>query len=371
MPVSTELQYDSIHNLYLDPMNPRLGRHRMSLDTTQDELLEIMRAWVLDELAHSYLGNGGFWTHEPMIVVAESLYGHPHLVVVDGNRRLAALKLLYETVQGRPVPRKWSAMFQGAQIPEDLFDRVPYVLAKSRSEVQTFLGFRHVTGIKQWAPDKKAAFIATLIDEEGMSYQDVAGKIGSNASAVRKHYIAYGTLLQIEKIVEGFVAEKADNRFPILYMSIGTLGVQQYLCIDTRVDPNSAKNPVPEEFFQNLEHFSRWVFGTVESQPIVSTTSLVADFGKMLESRDAIEYLESAEKPKFEIAFRISGGDFEETVRYVSEASKNAELALMRSHAFKTSSQLGKAVGRLGSNTLQLLRLFPNIRKSLLGKVAD
>lgn len=371
MPESNELKYETIHNLFLDPLCRRLPRHRISLGTPQHEVLEMLRAWVLDELAHSYLGNGGFWTHEPMIVVVESLYGYTRLVVVDGNRRLAALKLLYETTQGRPVPRKWSEMFQGEKIPENLFNRVPYVLAKSRAEVQTFLGFRHVTGIKQWAPDKKAAFIATLIDDDGMSYQDVAGKIGSNASAIRKHYIAYRTLLQIEKIVDGFEAEKADNRFPILYMSLGTLGVQQYLCIETGADTDGAKNPVPEEFFPNLAHFSRWVFGTVESQPIVSTTSLVADFGKMLGSRKAIEYLELAKRPKFDIAFRISGGDFEETVRYVTAASKNAELALMRSHAFKTSSQLGKAVGRLGSNTLQLLSLFPNIRKSLLGKVAD
>ena len=49
-----------------------------------------MRNWVLDELAGSYLENG-FWQHEALLVVKEELCGKERLVVVEGNRRLAAL----------------------------------------------------------------------------------------------------------------------------------------------------------------------------------------------------------------------------------------------------------------------------------------
>ena len=94
MAVSIVLSFGNVDNLYLDPMNPRLGRHRMYRETTQVELLSIMREWVLDELALSYLESGGFWSHEPLIVVEESLYEEQNLIVVEGNRRLAALKAL-------------------------------------------------------------------------------------------------------------------------------------------------------------------------------------------------------------------------------------------------------------------------------------
>ena len=360
MAVSTKPSFESIGNLKLDPMNPRFGRRRMERSTSQEKLIEWMNAWVLDELALSYLESGGFWSHEPLIAVEESLYGEQCLVVVEGNRRLAALIALKQTSEGRPISQKWSSMLQDLQIPDGLFERVPYVLADSRADVQAFLGFRHVTGIKQWDADEKAGFITKLIDEQGMSYQQVARKIGSKSPTVRKHYVAYKVLLQAEASVEEFDPERADKRFAILYMTVDTTGAQQYLHIDINVQPGANMQPVPQEHLKNLAHFCCWLFGTSSIPNIVTDTRQVADFGRILESQEAIEYLETAKEPRFEVAFRMSGGDEEETIRFVNEAANNVELALMRAHAFKKSRDLQKAVARLETDTLQLLSAFPD-----------
>ncbi|MBC8492289.1 MAG: hypothetical protein H8D43_00785 [Chloroflexi bacterium] len=261
MAISTDIQYATIDELHLDPKNPRLGRHNIARDLTQEEVLELMRTWTLDELALSYLENGGFWTHEAMLVVEEELYGEPRLVVVEGNRRLAALKYLYDAYEGRPASRKWETISQSAEHPPDLFSRVPYILVDSREDVQAFLGFRHVTGIKQWDADEKAGFIAKLIDEQGLTYKQVMRKIGSKTPTVRQHYIAYRLLLQIEDSVEGFDPELADGRFTILYMSVQTEGARQYLQIDMMADPQTAKRPVPEDHLENLPNLARWLFG--------------------------------------------------------------------------------------------------------------
>jgi hypothetical protein len=74
MAVSTKLSFETIANLNLDPMNPQLGRHRMAKNTSQMKLIEWMTAWKIEELALSYLESGGFWSHEPLIVVEEPLY---------------------------------------------------------------------------------------------------------------------------------------------------------------------------------------------------------------------------------------------------------------------------------------------------------
>ena len=71
-----------------------------------------MRNWVLEELAISYL-ESGFWTHEALLVVKETLYGQPHLVVVEGNRRLAALKYLHAAYHEEEVPQKWKDLVHG------------------------------------------------------------------------------------------------------------------------------------------------------------------------------------------------------------------------------------------------------------------
>ena len=361
MAVSSTLEYANIEDLCLDPMNPRLGRHRMSRDTSQEELLNTMRAWVLDEIAYSYLQSGGFWTHEPLIVVKEELYGAEHLVVVEGNRRLAALKYLFDAANGNPYSRIWGEMIDELRTPEGLFGSIPYVLADTRADVQAFLGFRHVTGIKQWGADEKAGFIAKLIDEQDLSYKEVARKIGSKVPTVRKHYIAYQLMLQIENFVEDIDTDSIGDRFAVLYMSVDTQGVQTYLNIDITKPPNQLNEPVPREQLKHLENFAKWLFGLNDVEPIITDTRQVSKFGKILENQDAIEYLETSKKPKFEVAYTYAGGEEDETINYIQEAYHNVELALSRVHLYKKSIKLSKEVKRLGTDVKELLKVFPEI----------
>ncbi len=329
-------------------------------------VVSIVRSWTLEELAYSYLESGDFWTHEALLVVEEELEGESRLIVVEGNRRLAALKYLRDACEGRPVSSKWEEISASADPPAQLFDKVPYLLVDSREDVQAFLGFRHVTGIKQWDADEKAAFIAKLIDEQGLSYEQVMRKIGSKTPAVRRHYIAYRTLLQIEDSVEGFDPNWAAKRFAILYMSVDTEGAKEYLQIDMMASPELAVKPVPEDRLDNLASFARWLFGTDELLPLVTDTRQVSAFGKILESEEAVQYLESRSNPRFEVAFQIAGGDEAEIIRYLQEAADNIELALSRVHLYKDSVDLQKTVRRLGADALQLLSIFPDIERSLL-----
>ena len=365
MSISTKLKFASIDELYLDPMNPRLGRQNTGRDTPQKKILELMRTWTLEELALSYLESGGFWTHEALLVVEEELYGKPRLIVVEGNRRLAALKYLHDAYQGQ-ASRKWRTISESAEPPPDLFSKVPYIFVDSREEIQAFLGFRHVTGVKQWGADEKAGFIAKLIDEQGLTYEQVMRKIGSKTPAVRRHYISYRLLLQIEDTVEDIDPEDFGNRFAILYMSIDTEGARKYLQIDMMAEPEAARKPVPEDQLQNLANFARWLFGTKDNKsPLVTDTRQVSDFGKILESKEAVRYLEKTSNPQFDVALRIAGGDEAEIIRYVEEAASYLELALTRAHFFKNSTPLQKAIHRLGTDVLQLFTIFPKIYREL------
>ena len=112
MGISTTLKFAKLDKLHLDPKNPRLGRHYAKADSNQEEVLKIMQDWVLDELAISYIESGGFWTHEALLVVNEELYGEQQLVVVEGNRRLAALKCLQQVVNGEDMSRKWCSIVE-------------------------------------------------------------------------------------------------------------------------------------------------------------------------------------------------------------------------------------------------------------------
>lgn len=368
MAISTKVDYEKLSSIFLDPYNPRLGRTKNDVEIPQSDLLEELQEWVLDELALSFLENGGFWTHEPLIVVEEMLYERKSLVVVEGNRRLAALLSLKKAFEGEPLSRKWEQIVAEYKFPSSLFESIPVVRCDSRDDVAAYLGFRHVTGIKQWNTDEKAAYISKLVGT-GLSFLEVARKIGSKSPTVRKHYVAFSTLKQIEESVETFVPELAERRFAVLYMSIDTVGAQQYLNINLDSDPNALRLPIPKSHINNLKNFARWLFGTKELEPLIKDTRQISKFSMILESHEALKYLESRDRPSFEVAVRISGGDELETIEYVNSAADSLELALMRAHAFKGSSELRKAVKRVGEDSLQLITLFPDLKSELLGSV--
>ena len=370
MGIGTELQYAKIDDLYLDPKNPRLGRHNADKSSTQETVLEMMQDWVLDELAISYIESGGFWTHEALLVVKEELYGAQQLVVVEGNRRLAALKLLQQTVCGETVSQKWRSLVEKAEVPEGffekLFDKIPYVLADSRHDIEAFLGFRHVTGIKQWNPEEKAQYIAWLIEERGMTYEEVMRKIGSRTSTVREHYISYQLLLQIEYEVSGFSPEYAKGRFSVMYLTLKKSGVQHYLQIDIRADPETAKKPVPEKHLKNLENFALWLFGNDNQGPLFKDSRQASDFNTILEDPKALQYLEENPKPDFDKAFQLTRGGEEEVIRLINRADDNIALSLSYVHRHKNSHELQSAVERLAIDFKELLERFPSLRTRFL-----
>ena len=366
MGISTELQYAKLDDLYLDPKNPRLGRHHVNARLSQEEVLDLMRDWVLDELAVSYL-ESGFWTHEALLVTQEELDGKSRLVVVEGNRRLAALKYLYDAVKKKDVPSKWKSLVAGAKVPDTLFYQIPYILVDSRQEIEAFLGFRHVTGIKQWNAEEKAQYIARLIDEEGMTYQEVMRKIGSKTPTVRQNYISYRLLLQMEDSLEDFSPEDVRGRFSVMYLSLRTQGVQKYLDIDIFADENAAQRPVPKTHLEALANFARWLFGIKEENkdPVFTDSRRVDDFGELLENPPIVEYFEQEENPSFEHACQLAGMNKSKTVRLLNQAASNVQIALGQVHHYEDSEDIQEAVKRLGIDVRQLLKVFPKIHQEL------
>ena len=362
MAIATDLEYARLQDLSLDPMNPRLGRNNAGVNVTQERVLELMKDWTLDELAVSFLDSGGFWTQEALLVTKEKLYGKQRLVVIEGNRRIAALIYLHNALEGNPASSKWEEIARGAKPPKNLFTKIPYLPAASREDIEAFLGFRHVTGIKEWKPAEKAQFIARLIDERGYSYEEVRRKIGSKTPTVRQNYISYRLLLQIENTAQQIPKENFEERFSVMYLSLREKGVQQYLQIDILADPDRAQKPVPRKHLKALGNFAMWLFGDANRLPLFTDSRQVTNFGRILESREALKYLERTESPKFEIAHQLAGGDEPELARLLATAADNVELALTRVHLYKKSKDIRSAVSRLGADTMQLLNIFPDIK---------
>ena len=338
----------------LDARNPRLGRAEREDAFSAEDVYKKMQAWSLEELATSFL-ESGFWPHEAVLCVKEDIDGEDRLVVVEGNRRIAALMRLEKTYDGDEKSRKWLQLIEGTNKPDNLFDRVPYILLESRNEIDAFLGFRHVTGIKEWAPPEKAGFIAKLIEENDLSYREVMRKIGSRTDTVERNYIAFCILRQMEEM-EGLDITEVEKRFSVLFLSLRNKSIKNFLGVETKfgVEPNGVRPPVDDDHIDNLREYTLWLFGDNNTPPVVHDSRDVDRFGRVLASEQGLEYMRTVKRPDLEQAYIASGGDKEEVYDLISTAAYSLQQALSTIHLHKEDDRVIYISGLMLSHADQI-----------------
>ena len=142
--------------LMLDQQNPRLPEGSSSW--SQGEIFAFLaKVGVLDEIIESMLDNG-YFEPEPLVVLGAN--GEGKHVVVEGNRRLAALLAIHEHEVADEYPLPTSPTAQ--QIGE--LQKIPCFVVDTREEVTQYLGFRHIGGLKQWSPEAKARYLILEVD---------------------------------------------------------------------------------------------------------------------------------------------------------------------------------------------------------------
>jgi hypothetical protein len=144
---------------------------------------------VLEEIAQSFVDNG-FFQHEPLIVVEEG----GEKVVVEGNRRLAALIILLQLPLALEADLEFDIAPPDGERRAEL-ETVPCWLADDRDVVRRFLGFRHIGGIKTWSAEAKARYLTEEVGRALASgstdpFKEVGRRVGSNALGVRNPYLA-------------------------------------------------------------------------------------------------------------------------------------------------------------------------------------
>jgi hypothetical protein len=168
-----------VATLHLDSKNPRLGR-----ETTARAPREIIQ-YLFDhdkaiEVAQS-IATRGFFANEPLLAVKEN----EQLVVVEGNRRLAALKALREpgllsNSMRRQVERLASQIGDLSDIA-----RVPVTLAPSRRATDRLIAGRHVgTSVLAWRAENRASFILDKL-AEGYTNDQLRDQLGFNSGDIQ------------------------------------------------------------------------------------------------------------------------------------------------------------------------------------------
>jgi hypothetical protein len=230
-----DLQRILIDQLLLDPQNPRLPettRAAGNAQASQPKLVEYFaKHGVLDELAASFADNGYFAT-EPLIVTRE---GAPkdRFIVLEGNRRLAALKVLFE---GTAEQRDLLGVDLDKARRKEL-KAVPVLLVERHEDATAMIGFRHIGGLKFWDADAKARWIKKHVDGEagrkprsGDPIEVVSRQVGLPASAVRNYYLAWA-LVEFARKEEKYDPSRLidEDRFGVWLRAIESPKIREYV----------------------------------------------------------------------------------------------------------------------------------------------
>jgi hypothetical protein len=315
--------------LHFDTSNPRFTEDHDLGKATDGDVIEFLLANAdLAELVHSIASNG-YIDIEPLVIMEDKR----RLVVLEGNRRLAAIKLLSDPKHGKlfggPLPEITDK--NRATLREVSVYRVP-----DRDSARDFIGFKHINGPHRWDSLAKARFAADWFNRErgqGTTLKHIARKMGDRHDTIQRMVAGIFVLDQAKKGGVFDLHDRADERpfaFSHLYTALTRPGYRTYLELgsDWRED-DPKPNPVPKRAIDRLRDVLLWLYGSKKDgiEPIVTSQNPhVKELGEILENPKARAILAATRDRKK--AYRAVATPARQFEKDLVDAHLSAESAL-------------------------------------------
>ena len=308
---STQLDFDvGLKELTFDRENPRFTDQTF---VDEDALIQYLYDEMdVAEILQSILSSG-YLNYEPLIVIKEgALY-----TVLEGNRRLAALRILANERLRAKFKIQLSAEFLAKPLPNNIKVRC----VDTRKEARAYIGFKHINGPMKWDALAKAKYAAQWFDE-GADIATISKTLGDNHNTVRR--LVNGWLALEQAKASGFNVEDISKKrlaFSHLYTALTRNGYRDFLGIgDEDLSSAPKKNPIPPEKNKDLLTVMSWLYGQDKQNEPALIRSQNPDLNKLN------QVLLHSEARKLLIAERNLDSAFER----VEPASKRFEDALLK-----------------------------------------
>jgi len=330
---------------------------------SQSELLQILdRDFELSVIGES-LADNGYFAEEPLIGIPGSAGRY---IVVEGNRRLAALKLLVQPELRHLSlnPDYWEGLV--GRLRYDISE-VPVLVYQDREELTTLLGFRHIAGILKWDPLAKARFIGSLVERkgEGADFAEVARETGSRKPTIRDNYIAFRILLQATDAFE-IDTSKLEKNFSVFYRALSNPSFTEFIGLNKDRSPKDLRTPIPAKKAAALEELIGYIHGTSKIDAVLTDSRQLTKLGEILSSKDAYNHLRV--NRNLDQAYQLTGGEERRLIDNLNRASFYLDDALRDTHRYKASTRVTRLVKRCAETMSEILRSFPEVQRELEGR---
>lgn len=298
--VTTKVQVD---RLRLDRMNPRLiGEAEHASD--EAIVARLYRSAELGELLQS-MSTNGYLDIEPLIVIEAP--ENSNLIVLEGNRRLAALRLLREADL---IARMWSSERLRVKVPpvdgslRATFTRVSVYPVARRERARSFIGFKHINGPARWDAYAKGKFAADWYRssrQDGVNLEQIAGSIGDRHDTIKRMVFAIYVLEQAQRADLFDIHDRNTKKFDFshLYTALSRSQYMDYLELGktwARYDPTP--DPVPAARLGELGKLLVWIYGSKSDDklPVVQVQNPdIKRLGEVLAHTEARLLLETTD----------------------------------------------------------------------------
>lgn len=252
----SDITWLNVSELLFDRKNPRLAEFGLTPKSTEKEIVHLLwETMDVRELVMS-IDASGFFSHESLIVAEE---GNKY-IVIEGNRRLAAVRLLLDGELARSIRVKIPTI--DAPKAKKL-EKLPVILS-TREEAWRYLGFKHVNGPARWSSYAKSKYVANIHRGIGISLEDIARQIGDTHKTVQR---LYRGLMVIEQAERSRVFDR-DKRwyrhfyFSHLYTGLQYPGISAFIGISPEMEEK--RSPVPLDKIRELGELFCWMYGNKE-----------------------------------------------------------------------------------------------------------
>lgn len=321
--------FDNIElgKLFLDSNNPRLPKSLKGSEGAKEK--EILEYMLLDasliELMLA-IGKNGFFPGEQLLVVKEE----DNYKVVEGNRRLSALKLLNDpdlvTIQKTKIQQ---VLDETAHRPSV----IPVLVFEKEENIHNYLGFRHITGIKEWKLLEKARYLYELWKTSyndspiSIAAKELAKSIGSRADYVKRVLVGFDIYKKIEDQAFYRIHGLDDTNFYFNYIadSLNKVHIAEFIGIDMSNITDDYIDKINEG---NLENWTKWLFdknAEGRSRLIGDSDSLTA-LNKILGNEIAKDAFISR-RLSLDEAIELTGEFEDQFFNFLSSALKDLENA--------------------------------------------
>jgi len=356
----SRIQRISVEQLDLDRRNPRLAWREVSEFSDVEVLRVLWKEMAVDEVAMSIAANG-YFPSEPLLWVeaGPGRNGRKTYTVVEGNRRLAAVKLLLDAALREKV--RATELPQISDERRDELQYIPAIIHADRRDIWAVLGFRHINGIHPWDSLSKAQYVASVHENYGIELDEIADQIGDRHSTVKRFYRGLKLLQQGEAKTDFDRSRISAQRlyFSHIYTAADQREFQVFLGITG--EGSLTVDPVPVDHLSKLYQLLTWLYGSPNTPAVVRTQNPdLNTLREVVADPRAVAVLNAT--GRLDDAFNVAVGDSQRFVDALIGASRNLRQAMETvANGYTGSTELDRQLDEI----VRLVRSLRNATRAI------